>query len=168
MQVGSALSTLWWLGEESSHALVTCMTCFAPSTRMAWLLQPKAKYFSKQGTGPAWGTGTVTGDLARGPARVLVPSTDGALWGGLGVCWRKHVKSNSILKKWRNGLKNNNKNKRQARVFLGRIPLAGAGCITAGRTNAGHSVCRSTRTGGELGGQWDREDVDGRGAGPYG
>ena len=89
-----------------TECLVACMMCFAPSTRMAQLLQPQGKSFPRQGTGPAWGTGTVTGDLARGLVRVLVICADGILWAGLGACWRKHLKSNRISKKWRSSLEN--------------------------------------------------------------
>lgn len=40
---------------------------------------------------------------------MLVISTDGTLWGGLGACWRQHLKSNSVSKKWRNSLENKKK-----------------------------------------------------------
>lgn len=44
---------------------------------------------------------------------------------------------------------------------MGHIPPAGAGCVPAGRANAGRGVCSISRAGGKLAGQGDREDADG-------
>jgi len=68
-------------GLPRTESLITDVKCFAPSTRLARLLQLKAKQFPRQGTVTARRTGTVKGDLAR----VLVASAGGTLGGGLKI-----------------------------------------------------------------------------------